>query len=438
MYYCRPADSSERIPPCLSSLSLTMEATTQVHSDYDTTFISHLIAVLNVYELGIAGVNAAKPVWQGPDDWRFKSIVRQLDSIIRRVYTAESVLESLRAGDGWDPAATKKRRTIAPVSNGTNGFDANGATPAALAPNPPSFFPPYPLDSLIEHDEHDVSMPDFPDPDDLAHTTVPFRNTASAPPAPTGAVPPRERPEPSPMSISLHGVSSLDAAIDRNFAKGTSSAPPTGLGMHGFCPTCHRPATDLQMLQKLKGSDAALQFIDDPASPMLVPPGPLATAAYESGMSAVDELRLLKDQIKDVASVCSAVARGDLSKKVTVPVHGVVMVELKEVINLMVENLAKFSQEVTRVSVEVGTEGYASQIANLHRLKNNIFPLANSVDRLSSSMSKAPGASSRTSSTTWPPISPTKCAPSPPSPKPSPTATSQNRSTCTRRERSST
>ncbi|KAI0031298.1 hypothetical protein K488DRAFT_52367 [Vararia minispora EC-137] len=90
---------------------------------------------------------------------------------------------------------------------------------------------------------------------------------------------------------------------------------------------------------------------------MLVPPGPLATAAYESGMSAVDELRLLKDQIKAVASVCSAVARGDLSEKVTVPVHGTVMNELKEVINNMVDNLAKFSQEVTRVSVEVGTEG---------------------------------------------------------------------------------
>ncbi|KAI6035900.1 hypothetical protein PISMIDRAFT_686167 [Pisolithus microcarpus 441] len=40
----------------------------------------------------------------------------------------------------------------------------------------------------------------------------------------------------------------------------------------------------------------------------------LATAAFESGMSAVEELRLLKAQVQDVARVCNAVARSDLSK----------------------------------------------------------------------------------------------------------------------------
>lgn len=71
-------------------------------------------------------------------------------------------------------------------------------------------------------------------------------------------------------------------------------------------------------------------------SPLVVPPGPLAVAAFESGMSAVEELRLLKAQVQDVARVCNAVARGDLSQKITVPVQGVVMVQLKDVINTMV------------------------------------------------------------------------------------------------------
>jgi osomolarity two-component system sensor histidine kinase NIK1 len=69
------------------------------------------------------------------------------------------------------------------------------------------------------------------------------------------------------------------------------------------------------------------------------------------------ELQLLKDQVQDVARVCNAVARGDLSQKITVPVQGVVMVQLKDVINTMVDKLGQFAKEVTRVSQEVGTEG---------------------------------------------------------------------------------
>ncbi|OCH92001.1 histidine kinase [Obba rivulosa] len=93
------------------------------------------------------------------------------------------------------------------------------------------------------------------------------------------------------------------------------------------------------------------------SSPLVVPPGPLAAAAFESGLSAVEELKLLKTQVQDVARVCNAVARGDLSQKITVPVQGVVMVQLKEVINAMVDKLSQFAKEVTRVSQEVGTEG---------------------------------------------------------------------------------
>ena len=50
----------------------------------------------------------------------------------------------------------------------------------------------------------------------------------------------------------------------------------------------------------------------------------------------MEELKLLKTQVQDVSRVCQAVARGDLSQKITLPVKGNVMIQLKEVINTMV------------------------------------------------------------------------------------------------------
>src|SRR5258707_15802189 len=64
----------------------------------------------------------------------------------------------------------------------------------------------------------------------------------------------------------------------------------------------------------------------------------------------------LTGQVRNIADVTTAVANGDLSKKITVDVKGEVA-ELKETINTMVDQLRSFSAEVTRVAKEVGTEG---------------------------------------------------------------------------------
>ncbi|MBV7699437.1 HAMP domain-containing protein [Streptomyces sp. TRM70350] len=64
----------------------------------------------------------------------------------------------------------------------------------------------------------------------------------------------------------------------------------------------------------------------------------------------------LTAQVRDIALVTTAVAKGDLSRKVTVHVAGE-MLELKETVNTMVDQLSAFSSEVTRVAREVGTEG---------------------------------------------------------------------------------
>ena len=64
----------------------------------------------------------------------------------------------------------------------------------------------------------------------------------------------------------------------------------------------------------------------------------------------------LTSQVRNIAEVTIAVANGDLSKKITVDVRGEIL-ELKETINTMVEQLRSFAAEVTRVAREVGTEG---------------------------------------------------------------------------------
>ncbi|WEH39353.1 HAMP domain-containing protein [Streptomyces sp. AM 2-1-1] len=64
----------------------------------------------------------------------------------------------------------------------------------------------------------------------------------------------------------------------------------------------------------------------------------------------------LTAQVRDIALVTTAVAKGDLSRKVTVHVSGE-MLQLKNTVNTMVEQLSSFSSEVTRVAREVGTEG---------------------------------------------------------------------------------
>src|SRR5262249_15240082 len=64
----------------------------------------------------------------------------------------------------------------------------------------------------------------------------------------------------------------------------------------------------------------------------------------------------LTAQVRNIAEVSTAIASGDLSKKITVDVRGEIL-ELKDTINTMVDQLNAFAGEVTRVAREVGTEG---------------------------------------------------------------------------------
>src|SRR6059058_6142252 len=64
----------------------------------------------------------------------------------------------------------------------------------------------------------------------------------------------------------------------------------------------------------------------------------------------------LTNQVRNIAEVTTAVAKGDLGKKITVDARAEIL-ELKNTINTMVDQLSSFAAEVTRVAKEVGTEG---------------------------------------------------------------------------------
>ncbi|HEY0380659.1 MAG TPA: HAMP domain-containing protein [Candidatus Elarobacter sp.] len=93
----------------------------------------------------------------------------------------------------------------------------------------------------------------------------------------------------------------------------------------------------------------------------------------------------LTNQVRNIAKVTTAVAMGDLSKKVTVDVRGE-MLELKDTINTMVEQLNSFAGEVTRVAREVGTEGRLGGQAAVPGVAGTWKDLTDSVNRMAGNL----------------------------------------------------
>ena len=343
--------SSPSSPPCSSSSSApTTMASHADHQGYGP-FIDHLIASLSVYELG--PISAPIPRYEGPTDWKTNSIQRSLAAMARRMITAEEAYNAIKAAESCGPES-KKRRSVgdSPPSSSASSTSSTDLTTApsasALSNVSPFFTPsssydsipsafssagrPHSNESSPRHENgekgDDVDMADTTTDDGESEPTPSVHNRATS----------KNDPLAPPMTISLDGVPNpMDKGIMYGRAGNGPVSAPTTQHDQVCCPSCGRPVTDSATMAKITS------FTGEPiSSPLVVPPGPLAAAAFESGMSAVEELRLLKAQVQDVALVCNAVARGDLSKKITVPVQGVVMVQLKEVINAMVCFLRTF------------------------------------------------------------------------------------------------
>src|SRR5437763_157118 len=93
----------------------------------------------------------------------------------------------------------------------------------------------------------------------------------------------------------------------------------------------------------------------------------------------------LTGQVRNIADVTTAVANGDLSKKITVDVRGEIL-QLKEAINTMVDQLNAFASEVTRVAREVGTEGKLGGQARVEGVSGTWKDLTDSVNSMASNL----------------------------------------------------
>src|ERR1700710_87465 len=93
----------------------------------------------------------------------------------------------------------------------------------------------------------------------------------------------------------------------------------------------------------------------------------------------------LTAQVRNIAEVSTAIANGDLSKKITVNVSGEIL-QLKETINTMVDQLNRFAGEVTRVAREVGTEGRLGGQAQVSGVAGTWKDLTDSVNSMASNL----------------------------------------------------
>jgi HAMP domain-containing protein/signal transduction histidine kinase/DNA-binding response OmpR family regulator len=93
----------------------------------------------------------------------------------------------------------------------------------------------------------------------------------------------------------------------------------------------------------------------------------------------------LTNQVRNIAEVTTSVAKGDLTKKIEVDAQGEIL-ELKNTINVMVDQLGEFAAEVTRVAREVGTEGKLGGKAEIEGVSGTWLDLTNNVNQMASNL----------------------------------------------------
>jgi signal transduction histidine kinase/HAMP domain-containing protein/ActR/RegA family two-component response regulator len=113
---------------------------------------------------------------------------------------------------------------------------------------------------------------------------------------------------------------------------------------------------------------------------------PNVAGTWKDLTDAVNQLAAnLTEQVRNIAQVTTAVAKGDLSQKITVDARGE-MVALKDTVNTMVDQLSSFADEVTRVAREVGTEGKLGGQAQVEGVSGTWRNLTESVNRLAGNL----------------------------------------------------
>ncbi|KAF7305398.1 hypothetical protein HMN09_00792200 [Mycena chlorophos] len=316
----------------------------------DDPFQDHLLRVLSLYDTP-AAASVPIPRYQGPHDWRTDAILAKVEALLgaRKPPAKQPPPAVNGAKNGIRRSATPSLGSLSPPDEST----LNRAAPRPGSPDSESSY----ITALDELEPHSNGKSDSSGSSDT------------------------ENPHPRRVSVegftSYHDFVAAFKAIPRMpYDPDFGSTPP--FAALPTCPQCgHRPR------------NPAAFFAAYDESPGVVPVnGALASAVTQGGMDALEELKYLKDQVRDVARVCKAVAMGDLNQKITVPVQGELMVQLKQarVINSMVDNLSVFATEVTRVSRDVGTEGKLGAQAHIDNVEGTWRELKDEVNTLAQNL----------------------------------------------------
>jgi hypothetical protein len=125
--------------PSRSMATLTgPQAGAAAHGSIGDPFLSHLVALLSVYEVG-PQVAAPVPTWTGPSAWYQDTILRAITSLARRAYTAEDALAAHKASVDWETAGpdTKKRRSVGLDELGHSAGDSSSSSGSVSGSPPP-------------------------------------------------------------------------------------------------------------------------------------------------------------------------------------------------------------------------------------------------------------------------------------------------------------
>ncbi|KAH6901657.1 hypothetical protein BKA70DRAFT_1229813 [Coprinopsis sp. MPI-PUGE-AT-0042] len=300
-------------------------AHTSPHSSADT-FHNHLIVLLSFYEMEqYTDRTLPVPQYGGPCNWEMDQILKSLSVLAKRMWVAEERVKGLvdqgqqyKGDKPRDDGETEKRLDV-PSNMLTYPVDSSAHyTPLASRTRPSPTVSP--VDSLNATDAVALSV------NNLCNG-YPF-----APPECIDMSP--------PMTLS-------SVSLAREHGSGGTSPGESGV----IAPLAQHEANQHFMVQPGGCSPSVYPSITS------LPPETLTDAEDGPPISVTEELQLLKMQVTDVARVCNAVARGDLSKKITAPVWGALMVQLKDVVNGMVDKLVHFAKEGTCSSQEVSGNG---------------------------------------------------------------------------------
>ncbi|KAH9928109.1 uncharacterized protein B0H18DRAFT_1001439 [Fomitopsis serialis] len=292
-------------------------------------FYQYLVAPLPAYELGLSFVPV--PRSESSSDWETDSVLRSFTAIARRMYTAEETIAAIKASRSSSPESKKccnvgdnpPISSTSSSSSRSDGAEANGSIGQTATSTPPFIGTP---SSSVENSPSTM--------DNNGHHHHPHRVDKDVEMFNADANAEAES-ETTPQMQQPRGRNGLRREVGNPRVKriAPQSAPPASTAESAHSPHCGKNLytnVDVNVPQL--------------SSSLVVPIGPLAAAA-ENGMSAVEEAAQGSGPGRRASlQRCPS----GLSQKITVPVQGVDMVQLKEV---------QCNAEVTHVSQGVGTEG---------------------------------------------------------------------------------